>query len=122
MAMTNDRAITHLGEVGMPKYLLKATLSAEGTQGTLKEGGTARRAAVEQTVKNAGGSLESFYYAFGGTDVYVIVELPDNSTAAAVAMGVSAAGSVRGETVVLLTPEEIDAAAGKNVTYRPPGA
>jgi uncharacterized protein with GYD domain len=105
------------------KYMLKASYSNQGLKGVLKEGGSGRANAVEQLVASAGGKMEAFYFAFGGSDAYVIVDLPDNSTAAAVAATVGAAGSVSSyETVVLLTPAEIDAASKKSVKYRPPGA
>ena len=32
-------------------------------------------------MESAGGKLESFYFAFGATDAYVIVDLPDNVAA-----------------------------------------
>lgn len=106
----------------MAKYLLKASYSVDGIRGVMKEGGTGRRAAVEKLVANLGGSLEAFYYAFGQTDVYVIADIPDNETAAAIAMTVGASGAASVDTVVLLTPEEIDKAAHTSVDYRPPGA
>jgi uncharacterized protein with GYD domain len=106
----------------MPKYLIKGSYNAEGVRGVAEKGGTARREAIEQLMTAAGGSLESFYFAFGGHDVYVIGELPDNSTAAAIALTVNASGAVAITTDVLLTPEEVDAAAQKSIDYRPPGS
>ena len=106
----------------MAKYLFKASYTREGIQGVLKEGGTGRRDAVEKLTKGMGGSLESFYFAFGGTDAYVVTDLPDNASAAAVALAVNAAGGAGATTVVLLTPEEVDEASKKTVDYRPPGA
>jgi uncharacterized protein with GYD domain len=104
------------------KYMLKASYSVDGMKGVLKEGGSGRARAVEQLVASAGGKMEAFYFAFGGDDAYVIADLPDNTSAAAVAATIGAAGSVSSfETVVLLTPAEIDAAAKKRVNYRPPG-
>ena len=55
-----------------------------------------------------GGSLESFYFAFGDTDAYVVLDLPDNQSAAAASIAVNTAGGATSEVVVLLTPEEID--------------
>ena len=52
----------------------------------------------------------------------MIVDLPDNESATAVALTVNAAGGATVRTVVLLTPEEVDAAAKRSVDYRPPGA
>ncbi|HUK77251.1 MAG TPA: GYD domain-containing protein [Thermoleophilia bacterium] len=106
----------------MARYLIQGTYTAEGAKGLLAKGGTARRAAVEETLKGLGGSVESFYFAFGDTDFYVVADVPDAVTAAAVVLTVSGAGGVRANTTVLLTPEEIDQATAKKVGYRPPGA
>lgn len=105
----------------MPKYLFEANYTATGAQGIHREGGTARRAAVEKAVQGVGGRLESFHFAFGDVDAFVIVDLPDNASAAALALAVSQSGLASTKTVVLLTPEEVDAAAKKTVAYRPPG-
>ena len=105
----------------MPKYLTQANYLGEGLKGLLKEGGSSRRAAVEKLFGSVGGKVEAFYYAFGDTDLFVIADLPDNITAAALSMIVNAAGAATTKVTVLLTPEEIDAAAKKTATYRPPG-
>ena len=105
----------------MPKYLVQANYVGEGVKGLLKEGGTGRRAAVEKLIKSLGGTLEAFYYAFGETDAYVIAEIPDNASMAAIALTVSASGAATVKTTVLMTPEDIDEAAKKTPSYRPPG-
>lgn len=87
----------------------------------LAKGGTARREAVEKMLADVGGTVESFHFGFGASDAYVIVDAPDNVTAAGVAMLVSASGMAGCKTTVLLTPEEIDRAAQVNATYRAPG-
>ena len=68
-----------------------------------------------------GGKLESFYYAFGEHDAYVIIELPDDISAAAVGLRVNSSGMVSVSTTVLLSPEDIDKASKKSVSYRAPG-
>jgi uncharacterized protein with GYD domain len=105
----------------MPKYLIRASYTAEGARGIAKEGGTARRDTIDKLAQNSGGSLESFYFAFGDDDAYVTVDLPDNATAAAVALAVNSSGAVQVRTVVLMTPEEVDEATRTSVDYRPPG-
>lgn len=105
----------------MAKYLVIASYTNEGVKGLLREGGSSRREAVRQVAESLGGSLESFYFGFGGDDVYVVFDVPDNVSAAACSLVVNASGAVQARTVVLLTPEEMDAAAEKSVTYRPPG-
>ena len=105
----------------MAKYLIKATYTADGSRGLLKDGGTKRRAAAEEALKNAGGRVEAFYFAFGDTDAFVIVDAPDHVTVSAAALAINASGAVRTQTVVLLTPEEIDQVSKTSVPYRAPG-
>ena len=105
----------------MPRYLLQANYVGEGIKGLLKEGGTSRRAAAEKAIKSLGGTMESFYYAFGETDAYVVAELPDQVSMAALALTISATGAVTTRTTVLMTPEELDAASKKTPAYRAPG-
>ena len=105
----------------MPKFLIKATYLAEGTKGLLKEGGTARRAAVQKLVEGAGGTLEAFYFAYGEADAIVLVDMPDANAALGVSLAVNATGAVKFKTIVLITPEEVDAAVQKTIRYRAPG-
>jgi uncharacterized protein with GYD domain len=105
----------------MPKYLFQANYVGEGVKGLLKEGGAGRRTAVEALAKSVGGTVEAFYFAFGETDAYVLVDLPDNASAAAVAMTVGASGLAKVKTTVLMTVEEADAASKLTPTYRAPG-
>ena len=106
----------------MPKYLVKASFSPQGATGILKEGGTSRRETIGKLVADVGGSMEAFYFAFGETDVFTIFDLPDNVTATALALAVGSSGAVGVETVVLVTPEEVDQAIKKQVSFRAPGA
>lgn len=105
----------------MSKYLLEVSYTLEGVRGLKAEGGSARVAAATQLVESLGGKVESFYFAFGGTDAYVIADFDDNESAAAAGLAVSAGGGATTRTVALLTKEETDAAASKQGTYRPPG-
>lgn len=105
----------------MPKYLLQVNYTPDGVQGVLAKGGSARKTAAQQAAKSVGGKVESFYFAFGSTDVYVIADLPDNAAAAALALTVTAAGGATVNTTVLLAPDELDNAANATVKYSPPG-
>ena len=105
----------------MPKFLWKASYTSEGVKGLLKDGGTGRQAAVEKMTQALGGKLEAFYFAFGEDDVYVIADLPDKSTAAAISLTINAQGAVQLKTVELLSAAELDEATKKSVDYRPPG-
>ena len=105
----------------MPKFLVEASYTREGVAGVLAKGGSSRRDAVTDTVAGLGGQLECFYFGFGDRDAFVIVDVPDNEAAAAVAMAVNASGGAVVKTTVLLTPDQVDEAAKRTVAYRAPG-
>ena len=105
----------------MPKYLLEVSYTLDGIKGLSAEGGSARVAAVTAATEAAGGKIESFYFAFGDKDAYLIVDYPDAVTAASAVLAVTAAGGAKVRTVVLLTPAEVDAGVRMESTYRPPG-
>lgn len=105
----------------MPKYLIVASYTAEGAAGVLKEGGSGRVAAVTAAVEGLGGSVESFYFAFGDGDAYVTVDVPDATDAVALNLAVGASGRASTRTVCLLTAEQVDAAVKKTAGYRAPG-
>ena len=105
----------------MPKFLVETKYTLEGIRGVKAKGGSARAAAARAVVEELGGTLESFHFAFGSSDVYLIADMPDNAAAAAIGLVVSAGGGATTRTTVLLTPEEMDAAAKMQSTYKPPG-
>jgi uncharacterized protein with GYD domain len=105
----------------MPKFLIKASYTADGVRGLIKEGGSKRRAVAQKLVEGLGGKLEAFYYTYGEDDAVMIVDLPDAGTGLAISMTVNASGAVRMATTPLITPEEIDAASRKTVDYKAPG-
>ena len=111
----------HIEGANVAKYLVKASYSAEGARGLLKEGGSRRRETVNEGVQALGGKVEAMYFAFGDTDAYVIVDLPDAATATALSLTIGATGVVRCTTTPLITAEEVDEAAKKKVAYRAPG-
>jgi len=105
----------------MAKYLIAGTYTAGGASGVLHEGGTGRRAAAETALGSVGGTLESFHFALGSDEWYAIADLPDNATAAAIALIGTASGTLRSRAVALITPEEMDAIAARVPEFRPPG-
>jgi uncharacterized protein with GYD domain len=105
----------------MPKYLFFVTYTAEGMKGFMKEGGSKRREAAEQAIKSVGGKIESFYYAFGESDVFVIAEFPDMASAVALSALINSSGTTTIKGVPLISPEETDQAIRKTPQYRAPG-
>jgi len=105
----------------MPKYLIHASYTAEGLKGLQKDKASGRRDAVAKAMEAVGGKLEHIYYSLGDDDVIIIVEAPDISAVAALAIAASASGMVRTRTTALMSIEEVDRALTKSVSYRPPG-
>src|SRR4030095_6763659 len=105
----------------MSKFLMQVSFTRDGIKGLTKEGGTKRRGAVQQFFGTVGVKLETLYFAFGDTDVFAIVDFPDNVSAAAVSLAANAAGIVYVKATVLITPEEMDQATEKSQGLRPPG-
>ena len=105
----------------MPKYLVRANYVGAGVKGLMAEGGTKRRDAARASVESVGGTLESFYYAFGETDVFGVGDFPDEASAVAWSLSINSTGAVSLNLVPLLTPEELDAAVAKTPSYRAPG-
>ncbi len=105
----------------MSKYLVRGNYVGDGVKGLMQEGGTKRLAAATAAIESVGGSVDCFYYAFGDTDVFGICDFPDDASAAAVSLMISASGAVEVSLTPLLTVEDLDAAAAKTPSYRPPG-
>ena len=107
----------------MPKYMIEAAYSPEGLKGLIAKGGSSRREAIQAMAESLGGSVDALYFAFGDSDIFVVIDMPDNVSVAAVMMTVSASGALaNAKTTVLLTPEDVDSAAQKSVDYSPPGS
>ena len=106
----------------MPKLLITGTYTADGAKALAKEGGSKRKAAVDKLVRSLGGKVEAFYFALSSSSsLYAVIDVPDATSGAALAIAVNASGMVKINVVTLLTPEEIDVACKTPVSYRAPG-
>jgi len=101
----------------MAKYMICGSYTAEGKKGLIKDGGVKRRQIVENLINDQGGKVESFNFAFGIHDLYVLVEFPNNIDIVALSLDVGAGGALDFQTVILITPEELDAAITKGSSY-----
>jgi uncharacterized protein with GYD domain len=105
----------------MAKYMFHGSFSQSGLQGLMKEGGSARLKAVQELAKSVGGSMETYYFAFGKDSYYIVCDLPSDEAASAVSLTVNASGAASNTTTKLLTAEQVDQAVKMSPTYRPPG-
>ena len=106
----------------MPFYLIQASYSSQATAAMIKSPQD-RAAAVRPVIERMGGKLHGLWFAFGEYDAVVITEMPDNASAAAVAMAVGSSGGISAyRTTPLLTTAEAMEAMKKAgaVGYQPP--
>ena len=108
----------------MPHYMVQAAYTSEswGTQVANPQNVIDR---ISPVMSQFGGKLESAYYAFGEYDAVLIGEFPDNTSAAAFSLAVTAGGAIKNfKTTPLMTVEEGMEAMRKagGSGYRPPGA
>lgn len=99
----------------MAKYLVIASYTADGLRELAAHGASARVEASKKLVAEAGGAIESFYYALGSDDAFIVCDLPDNVAAAGTAIAAGASGVVVSRMVPLLTADEIDQAVSQNL-------
>ena len=106
----------------MAYYLIQAAYTSEAWAAMVKNP-QSRAAAIKPVIEKLGGSIKGHWWAFGEYDVVVILDMPDNVSATAFSLAVSASGAVRAfKTTPLMTPEEGTEAmqkAGK-AGYKPP--
>jgi uncharacterized protein with GYD domain len=107
----------------MPKYLAEGRYTSDGLRGLVREGVSRRRADIAKMIESAGGKLEALYFAFGDSDFYIIADVPDNISAAALSVVANESGFVTSKIIVLMTADEMDQAMKKATTivFLPPG-
>ena len=109
----------------MALYLFRFSYTAEAWKALTENPQDRRDMLASRIFGTFGGHLQGFWYAFGDQDGFALVELPDNVSAAAASVAVSATGSFRSlETTVLLTPDEMVEAMEKasSFAYAKPGS
>src|SRR6266567_3988642 len=90
----------------MPHYLHQVAYSREGWEALVKHPQD-RIEAVRPAIEKLGGKIKSAWFAFGEYDVVVITEMPDNVSAAAIALAFAAGGSLRNyKTTTLMSNAE----------------
>jgi uncharacterized protein with GYD domain len=63
--------------------------------------------AVRAPIEKLGGKIKDSYFAFGPADAVLITEMPDNISAAAIALAFAAGGALRScQTTALMTNAE----------------
>jgi uncharacterized protein with GYD domain len=105
----------------MPHYLQQVAYSQQGWE-ALVANPQNRIEAVRPAIEKLGCKIEAAWFSFGDYDVVVIADLPDNVSAAAIAMAFAAGGACKSvQTTPLISPEEATQALrkAKECGYRP---
>ena len=107
----------------MTKFMVLYTFKGETLRDFMKRP-TDRAAAVDEAARSVGGRLESYYWMLGQYDGFAIVDLPDSSAAARLAVTVGSTGAfTHVETHELFSSEEVLRlmSGSQDVTYAAPG-
>jgi uncharacterized protein with GYD domain len=90
----------------MPSYLVQVSYSIDALASLVKKPQD-RTEVVRKAIEKIGGSLEGLWFSFGDYDVVALIDMPDNSSAAAFALAVGAGGACRSvKTTPLLAVNE----------------
>ena len=103
----------------MGKYLIRGNYVGDGIAGLRRDGGEKRLAAATAAVESVGGTLDCFYYAFGDTDLFGIVDLDDEAAAMDASLLINSSGAVSVTLTPLFDPSVIR--AGATGSYSAPG-
>ena len=96
----------------MPKYLFTVSFGQEDLEAIATNGGTPVEQAIRAAVNARRGALLGFFFALGAADAVALADLPDDESAASIAIGASRHAGTSAEIVVLLTPQQVDHAKG----------
>lgn len=107
----------------MPYYMFQGRYSTAALK-SMVDKPQDREAAGRQLIEAAGGKLHQFYFSFGGDDVVAIIEMPDDTAAAACSLALGASGALSGgaTTKLMTSAEAMEAmAAAKSAakSYKP---
>jgi len=109
----------------MPQFLVQFSYTPRSVKRLVEQPDVDHAGQAAAMLASLGGRLIGYWYAFGAFDGVVVMEAPDTSSAAAVAMAIGGTGEVsRLETTVLLTMDEAQQAMRRAAaaTHLPPGA
>jgi uncharacterized protein with GYD domain len=106
----------------MGKYLLRVNYTAAGLKGLTSEGAANRVQYISAFAESLGGKVDTFLFALGDYDAYVILDAPDERAVTAASLAVGSSGHASISTITLLTADEVDDAIASMQGYRAPGA
>jgi uncharacterized protein with GYD domain len=106
----------------MSTYFMQGKYTVDGIKGLIKEGGSRRNEEVTKLVSSVGGTLRSLSFAATSPTWFVVMDLPERGSVAAITATIIGSGAVTvDQCVEIMTPAQLDAAVKKMPAYRPPG-
>src|ERR1700730_3970048 len=102
------------------RYLVRAELTPEGIKNLQKQPPTALKAGVAKLVESVGGKLDFWFFDYGESTAYSVIDYPDEVAAATAQLSTNAAGFARVTIRPLLSPDELDKAVAKMPPVRVP--
>jgi uncharacterized protein with GYD domain len=108
----------------MPIYMIQARFTSTAWE-ALYSSSVDRREVLSKMLEDAGGRLIDYYFSFGDSDVIVITEAPDNTTALSAVIAIAKAGAVTDvKTTVLMSYDDGIEALRRSgsMGYTPPEA
>jgi hypothetical protein len=79
LAMLGEAIAQQAGST-LHKYLVRAALTAEGLKNLQKQPPTALKAGVAKFVESVGGKLEFWFFDYGASTAYSVIDYPDEIT------------------------------------------
>jgi len=107
----------------MSPYLVQVSYTPEAWKALLKSPED-RTKAIRPAIEKLGGSLEGGWFAFGDYDLVLLLQMPDNVSAAAFSLAGAAGGAVKAIKTTPLMDITEGVAAMKRAAktgYKPPG-
>jgi uncharacterized protein with GYD domain len=120
IALPPGQAIGQQAEPGLHRYLVRAVLTAEGLKNLRKQPPTALKTGVAKFVESVGGKLEFWFFDFGNTTAYSVIDYPGEIAAATAQLSTNSSGFAHVTIRPLLSAEEMDEAVAKLPPVRVP--
>ena len=97
----------------MPRHLVRCDLDGDYFNDTLESGFQSRESEMRAVVESVGGTLSSLFWAHGDDDLYLVIDLPDDTTLNALLLGTLQSAHFTTATTAIFTSSEMDEARAR---------
>ena len=95
----------------MPTYIVLGNFTDQGIR-NIKDS-PKRASAVKESAKKVGASVKNLYWTLGAYDVALVVDAPDDQSAAALLFSIGSLGNVRTQSLKAFEADEVERILGK---------